>query len=105
MSEGPAGGAARPSVEKVASAALPVLTLFVRVGCHLCEDMAEQLHELFEPGSFRLEQIDIDEDLALKARYDVDVPVLVHPDGEICRHFLDPLAVKEWLAGYNGGLT
>lgn len=82
---------------------LPRLTLYVREGCHLCEDMAEGLGALFPPGSFALERVDIDADPHLRARYDVDVPVLVAGDVELCRHFLDPVAVSEHLAGYTSG--
>ena len=79
-----------------------ILTLYARDGCHLCEDMAEGLAELFEPGSFELERVDVDADPALRARYDTEVPVLVAGDVELCRHFLDPVAVREHLASYNG---
>jgi len=96
-----AGGSCRP-VEGATDPAggIPRLTLFVRAGCHLCEDMADGLAELFEPGAFTLEHVDIDADPALRARYDVDVPVLVDGADELCRHFLDPVAVTEHLAGY-----
>ncbi len=47
-----------------------------REGCHLCEDMQQQLKELFEPGAFRLTLIDIDEDEELREAYNVRVPVL-----------------------------
>ncbi len=47
-----------------------------REGCHLCEDMQQQLAELFEPGEFRLTLIDIDEDAVLREAYNVRVPVL-----------------------------
>ena len=83
----------------------PVLTLHERVGCHLCEDMAAQLDELFAPGSFVLERVDIDREPALRARYDTEVPVLCAGERELCRHFLDPLAVSECLASYNTSRT
>lgn len=83
------------------TAARPRLTLYVREGCHLCEDMAEGLAELFGEDAFELERVDVDADPALAARYGLDVPVLVDGGHEICRHFLDPLAVSERLRGYN----
>ena len=78
-----------------------MLTLFRRAGCHLCEDLENQLAELFEPADFRLERVDIDEDPTLQARYNEWVPVLTHGDFEICHHFLDLVAVQKVLAGYN----
>ena len=81
--------------------ALPRLTLYTRAGCHLCEDMQSALEELFGPGSFALDRVDIDADPALRARYDTEVPVLLDGELELCRHFLDPVAVRERLASYN----
>ena len=81
---------------------MPHLTLYVRAGCHLCEDMRAGLEELFPSDAFALELVDIDADPALRARYDTEVPVLADGDEELCRHFLDPVAVGECLASYNG---
>ncbi len=55
---------------------LPELVMHFREGCHLCEDMQQQLKELFEPDEFRLTLIDIDEDEHLREAYNVRVPVL-----------------------------
>ena len=63
--------------------------------------MAAGLAELFAPGSFAVERVDIDADPRLRARYDTEVPVLADGEIELCRHFLDPLAVSERLASYN----
>jgi hypothetical protein len=79
----------------------PQLTLHYREGCHLCEDMEQQLYELLEPGSFSLIRIDIDEDPVLKEAYNVRVPVLSCEQLDVCEHFLDLQALKEVLAGYN----
>lgn len=54
----------------------PELIMHHREGCHLCEDMQQQLSELLEPGEFRLTLIDIDEDEQLREAYHVRVPVL-----------------------------
>lgn len=68
-------------------------TLYGRAGCHLCEDMAAGLDAM----GLAYDEVDIDRDPALKARYDWEVPVLVGPAGEVCRHFFDPVAVRECL--------
>ena len=72
----------------------PTLTLYYREGCHLCEDLEQQLPELLEPGSFALEKIDIDEDETLKQAYNVRVPVLCCDGIEVCEHFLDLDALR-----------
>ena len=77
------------------------LTLYMRQGCHLCEDLEQQLHELLEPGTFELTLVDIDTDTALKERFNEWVPVLSHADREICHHFLDLKALRTAQAGYN----
>ena len=69
------------------------LTLYGRAGCHLCEDMAAGLEAL----GVAFDTVDIDRDPELKARYDWEVPVLVGPAGEVCRHCFDPIAVREHL--------
>ena len=80
---------------------VPVLVMHYREGCHLCEDMEQQLHELLEPGSFVLQLIDIDSDLELQTAFNVRVPVLSCAQIELCEHFLDLEAVKSALASYN----
>ncbi len=77
------------------------LTLYARQGCHLCQDMEQQIHDLLEPGSYRLTLVDIDSDKALHNRYNESVPVLKVADKEICHHFLDLKALREAQARYN----
>ncbi len=77
------------------------LALFMRQGCHLCEDMEQLLTELLPANSYALKRIDIDDDPELKAQFNEWVPVLMHEGVEICHHFLDLEAVQGALAGYN----
>jgi len=62
----------------------PKLVLYFREGCHLCEDMAQQLDELLEPASFELIRIDIDENPVLKVTHNSRVPVLSHEQIDLC---------------------
>jgi glutaredoxin len=84
---------------------IPQLTLFFRQGCHLCEEMDRLLQELLQPDSYHLQRIDIDEDVDLRARFNVRVPVLTLGEVEICEHFLDLEAVRQALASYNTRLA
>jgi len=77
----------------------------MRQGCHLCEDMQAQLHELLEPLSFTLKLVDIDSSPALRERFNELVPVLEHDTTEICHHFLDMEALRNAQAGYNKGIN
>ncbi|ACO46315.2 glutaredoxin family protein [Deinococcus deserti] len=52
--------------------AVPALTLYSRLGCHLCEQAESHLKAL----AFTFQVVDVDTDPLLKARYGQDVPVL-----------------------------
>lgn len=83
----------------------PQLTLYMRQGCHLCEDMEQQLHELLDEGSFELCCVDIDDNEVLKTAFNVRVPVLILNNVELCEHFLDLEAVTTALSSYNSQLA
>ncbi len=70
-------------------------TVFVRHGCHLCDDLLDELRSMEGLASFSLTTIDIDRDPELQTRYNADVPVLMFEGREVCKHFLNPAAVKE----------
>ncbi|THF88826.1 glutaredoxin family protein [Deinococcus sp. KSM4-11] len=63
---------------------LPELTLYTRVGCHLCELAVEHLRAL----EFAYRPVDVDMDADLKARYGDDVPVLALGDRVLARGVL-----------------
>ena len=73
------------------------LTLYSRYGCHLCEDMIEQLNELMPDHAFELDVIDIDDDPDLVSRFNDLVPVLMREEHEICRYFLDQKTLLDTL--------
>ncbi len=52
------------------------VTLYTRKGCHLCDTAKEQLHLAGRRANFELEEIDIDSDPELVARYNEEVPVI-----------------------------
>ena len=58
-----------------------LVTLYTRVGCHLCEEAERVLREEQAAGGFALELVDIDRNPELVRRYGVRVPV-VAVDGE-----------------------
>ncbi len=73
------------------------ITLYHRIGCHLCEQMAASLYALQKELNFRVELVDIDQDEALKQRYDVDVPVAAYRDEVIFYHFFDETMLRQCL--------
>lgn len=65
------------------------LTLYTRVGCHLCDVMKERLDVIAQTHPFTLELVDIDRDAALKALYDHEVPVLLVDGAKVAKYRLD----------------
>ena len=74
------------------------LTLFSRLGCHLCEDMQDQLPSYLENSKFELKIVYIDGDDQLEQKYGTLVPVLKSGDHEICHYFLDVKALQQYIS-------
>lgn len=53
------------------------ITLYTKPGCHLCEDVADQLEALAEAYALRIEPVDITRDWELHRRYWDKIPVVV----------------------------
>ena len=75
----------------------PLLTVYERTGCHLCDDMVATLSEWKEELGFEIERVDVDRSPKLAARYGAKVPVLAHGSFEICHFFLDLDALRRRL--------
>lgn len=65
------------------------LVLYVRPGCHLCEDMEQALRALGAGSRFQLSVRDVEQDAALEASYGELIPILFEDQREICRYHLD----------------
>ncbi len=59
----------------------PMVTIYTRNGCHLCEIAEETLKGLQSELDFEIEKRFIDGDLALEAKYGEQIPVILI-DGE-----------------------
>ncbi|MCL4401138.1 MAG: glutaredoxin family protein [Acidobacteria bacterium] len=55
---------------------MPEVTLYTRQQCCLCEDVKRVLEAARARAVFELEEIDIDGDPELRARYNSEVPVI-----------------------------
>ena len=75
----------------------PLLTVYERTGCHLCDDMVATLSEWKEELGFEVERVDVDRSPELAARYGPRVPVLAHGSFEVCHFFLDLDALRRRL--------
>jgi glutaredoxin len=55
---------------------MPRVTLYTRLGCHLCERASEIIDRVRRQTEFELEVLDIDDDPVLRDRYNEEVPVI-----------------------------
>jgi thiol-disulfide isomerase/thioredoxin len=76
----------------------PELTVYLREGCSLCEDMVAALAPLQAELAFGLRVVDVDSDPQLVDAYGDRVPVLAAPGGELCHYFLDHEMVRRYFA-------
>jgi thiol-disulfide isomerase/thioredoxin len=76
-------------------------TLYSREGCHLCEDMIEQLRPYCDQYQFEIQVIDVDKSPQLQEKYGISVPLLCYQKGEnsqeVCKYYLDPVRVLSFL--------
>ncbi|VAW71007.1 hypothetical protein MNBD_GAMMA09-100 [hydrothermal vent metagenome] len=72
-------------------------SVYSRHGCHLCEDLLQQLYRLQQKHNFNVIEIDIDLSPQLIEQYGSQVPVVTCEDEEICHYFLDQAAILDKL--------
>jgi glutaredoxin len=69
------------------------VTLYSRPGCHLCDDAREVLERVRARAPFTLEEVDIETDDALHARYLERIPVVALDGEELFDYFVDETAL------------
>lgn len=76
--------------------ALPEITVFSRRGCHLCEDLIEELVLLVrDQATIRVEDVDTNPEWV--KLYGELVPVVYYAGAEVCRYHLNRDAVLQCL--------
>jgi glutaredoxin len=73
---------------------MPKVILYTRDGCHLCDEAAV----LLARHGLSFEQIDVDQDPAIRRRYDQCVPVVVIDGRERFRGRVDERLLRRLLA-------
>jgi Glutaredoxin-like domain (DUF836) len=96
MSQRATKEAAGASPQRGTEAAVP-LTLLVRAYCHLCDEMRETVAPLVAAAGSALQEIDVDTDPALEARWGERVPVLLDGERELCHYRVDRAALVAYL--------
>jgi hypothetical protein len=74
------------------------LRLYTRPGCHLCEQMRDELAPWSAARGLEVELSDVDTDPALRRRYGLRIPMLTLDDELICSGRLDLAALERRLA-------
>ncbi len=73
------------------------LQLMTRKACCLCEDAERIIQQLASEGLCTFTLCDVDEDVALAARYGMDVPVLLHDGQRLMQHRIDAASLRDYL--------
>jgi hypothetical protein len=75
----------------------PVLVLYVRAGCHLCEEFLLELSVDLGVDVEQLRVVDVDLDAELAARFGLHVPVLEADGAVLCEGVYDGRRVRQAL--------
>lgn len=76
----------------------PGFTIYIRAGCHLCEQMLDELAVLQIEHKFELDRIDITGNSALEREFGTRIPVLTAGSDVLCEYFLDEEIVRNRLS-------
>jgi glutaredoxin len=73
----------------------PTVTLYSRPGCHLCDEAREVLERVRAQAPFVLDEVDIETDDALHARYLERIPVVALDGEELFEFYVDETALLQ----------
>ena len=76
----------------------PLVTLYTRMGCCLCDNAKTVLMEARRRAEFRYEERDIDADADLRRLYNEEVPVIAINGAPVFRYSVDLEALLHRLA-------
>jgi glutaredoxin len=78
---------------------MPLLTVYVRPGCHLCDEALIALERLRADIPFSLETVDIESDDDLHRRYLERIPVIALDGAELYDYVVDERDLRARLTG------
>ena len=79
------------------------VVLYTKAGCHLCEVARQAIEPLREEFGFTFRVVSLEEDLVLRERYALDIPVILLDGREVARHRVDPAVFRRKLEAARGG--
>ena len=75
--------------------------LYTRIGCHLCEEMEQEVSILESKLNFESDVIAINDNKPLEERYGEKVPVLAYGKENVCEYVLDEEALSKAIKRYS----
>ena len=78
-----------PEQARLAACGPRDVTLYLRPGCHLCEQAKAAIAPLLREFGAALHEVNIDEDASLKERYGWDIPVIFIGAHKAAKHRVD----------------
>ena len=81
----------------------PTVTLYSRPGCHLCEQAKQALERVRAQAPFTVDEVNIETDEALHARYLERIPVVAIDGEELFDFFVDETALLRRILYREGG--
>ena len=81
----------------------PIVTIYTRPGCHLCDDAKAAIEASACAGEYLLEEINIDEHPTLRERYGYDIPVIFINGVKAFKHRVESNEFKRKLRRLSGG--
>ena len=81
---------------------VPVVTLFGKPGCHLCDEARDLVRRVCDGRAVELREIDITLDPTLNREYGERIPVLVLNGEELFEYFVDEGVLVERLDRVDG---
>jgi glutaredoxin len=81
---------------------VPVLTLFGKPGCHLCDEARDLVRRICDGRAVELREIDITLDPTLNREYGERIPVLALNGEELFEYFVDEGVLVERLDRVDG---
>ena len=71
-----------------------IVTIYTRPKCHLCDEAKTAIYASGCGDELVLEEVNIDEDPALRERYGYDIPVVFINGVKVFKHRVDPREFK-----------
>jgi glutaredoxin len=76
---------------------VPVLTVYGKPGCHLCDDARAAVRDALAGRDVGLREVDVTLDPVLERRYGERIPVVALDGEELFDYVVDPDVLKERL--------